>query len=260
MADENTGEAAGRPGGGIGAVDRAFAIVELIGERTVVGVTEVADELGVAKSTAHDHLATLRERGYVVRDEDGYKLGLEFLRLGETTRQRHEGYAMAREKLEQLAEETQERAQFIVEENGVGVYVYREMSPRAVRTDSAIGGHIPLHATAAGKAILSHYDDERVEALLDDLERVNENTTTDREALFDELATIRDRGYAVNDEENTRGLRAIGAPVVLPDGSLLGAISVSGPTHRMKGDRFASELPDLLLGTVNELELNIAYA
>lgn len=240
---------------------RAFDIAELLATETTLGVTAVAEELGVAKSTAHDHLSTLAERGYVVRAPEGYRLGMEFLRLGEAARSRDEAYEIAREKVEKLANETNERSQFIVEEAGRAIYVHREVGPDAVHTDSAIGGHVPLYATAAGKALLSHHDDDRVRELVgDNLDPITDNTVTEVDALLAELETVRERGYATNCAENTPRLRAVGAPVELPDGRPLGAISVSGPTHRMKGERFESELPDLLLGTVNELELNIAYA
>ena len=248
-------------GGGLRSTSRTFEIIELLSAETTAGVTEIAQETGMAKSTVHAHLSTLRDRGYVIRTGDGYQLGMEFLHLGESARGRDPGYALAGEKVEKLAEETDERSQFIVAENGRGIYVHRETGSDAVFTDSAIGGHIPLHATAAGKALLSHYDDETVLDVLDGrLTAPTDNAITDERTLLDELERVRERGYAVNRSENTKGLRALGAPVERPDGSLLGSISVSGPTQRMKGERFEEELPSLLLGTVNELELNIAYS
>lgn len=240
---------------------RTFELVELLSEETTAGVTEMAEATGMAKSTVHAHLSTLRDRGYVVRTDDGYQLGMEFLHLGESARKRDPAYELAGEKVEKLAEETNERAQFIVPENGGGIYVHRETGTDAVFTDSAIGGHVPLHATAAGKAVLSYYDDGTVLEVLDgDLPAATENTITDEEALLAALDRTRERGYAVNCSESTEGLRALGAPVERPDGSLLGSISVSGPTQRMRGERFEEDLPNLLLGTVNELELNIAYS
>ena len=92
------------------------------------------------------------------------------------------------------------------------------------------------------------------------LERQTQHTIVDPDALRTELDEIRERGYAFNIEESTNRLHAVGAPVTLPDGRVLGAISVSGPSHRMKGDRLEHEIPDLLLGIVNELELNIMYS
>lgn len=249
-------------GDGVASTDTAFDVIEAISETDGARVTELADRLGLAKSTVHGHLTTLKRRGYVLKEGDQYQLSLRFLHLGQSVRTRRVGYEMAREKVEKVAQETQERSQFIVEEHGYGVYMFRDTGSEAVSTDSEIGKRIPLHATSAGKAILASFPEERAREIVDrrGLERLTSRTITDEAELFDELETIRERGYAYNRAENTEGLWAVGVPVSAPDGTVLGAISVSGPTHRMKGERVRSELPDMMLGVANELELNIAYA
>ncbi|WP_254538537.1 IclR family transcriptional regulator [Halomarina litorea] len=248
--------------GGVKSIGTAFDVIEAL--RTLDGarITELSEELGVAKSTVHRHLDTLYRRGYVVREGDEYHVGLRFLQLSEHARLRKPEYELARAKVEELARETEERAQFIVEEHGEGVYVHLETGRHAVHTDSGVGRRIPLYATAAGKAILAQFPDEYVRELLDrdGMSELTDHTITDPDSLFEDLSTIRDRGYSVNDQENTRGIRAVGVPVSGPEGFVVGALSVSGPTHRMKGDRLERDLPDLLLGTANELELNITYS
>lgn len=119
-----------------------------------------------------------------------------------------------------------------------------------------------LHATAAGKSILAHLPRAEVKSILDEtgLRRYTQNTVTDREELFEQFETIRGRGYAVNREEHIKGLSAIAAPVTTPDDEVLGAISVADAAHRMQGQWFEDELPKLLLGIVNEIELNVAYS
>ncbi len=247
---------------GVQSVQTMLDVVEALRLLDGARVTELADELDVAKSTVHRHLDTLYRRGYVIREGDEYHVGLRFLRLSEHARVRRPEYELARAKVVELARETDERAQFIVEEHGEGVYVHLETGSRAVHTDSGVGRRIPLHATAAGKAVLAQFDDDHVRTVLDchGMTAFTDHTITDRDRLFDELADIRERGYSVNDRENTRGIRAVGVPVVGPEGFVVGALSVSGPTHRMKGERLESTLPDLLLGTANELELNITYS
>jgi DNA-binding IclR family transcriptional regulator len=226
-------------------------------------VTELADEMDLAASTVHSHLVTLEATGYVVKEGDIYRLGLKFLDLGEYVRKNHSYYAMAEPKVDQLAKETAGRAHFIVEEHGRGVYVYTRSGEHAVETFSRDGRRLYLHQAAAGKAILAALSPDRLETVLDrhGLPGRTENTVTDREELYDELAAIRDRdGVAYNMEEQIRGLRAVGTSVTAPDGSVVGGLSVSGPTHRMKGDRLHEEIPDVVLGTANELELQIEYA
>lgn len=239
-----------------------FEIVEFVKTRQGTTITEAASELGYAKSTVHRHLSTLLDLGYVVEEADGFHIGLRFLDLGQQARTRREGYKLAKSKVDEIADTTGERVQFIVEEHGEAVYLYRSLGENAIRTDPGIGRRIPLHATAAGKAILAHIEEERRFEIIEQTEfdPITDNTITGPEELIDELEQIRERGYSFNCQENLDGLHAIGAAVSDPDSRVLGALSVSGPTHRFKGDRFHEELPDLMLGTANELELNIAHS
>lgn len=252
----------GSDGGTVKAAETLFDIVELLEEDGGLTITEIANELGYAKSTVHRHLTTLVERGYAVEEPDGYHIGLRFLALGEHTRNRYDAYQLAREKVDELASETNERAQFIVEEHGEAVYIHRALGERAVRTDPGIGKRIPIQATSAGKAILAHMSEDRLFEIIEqtDLSPITDETITSTEDLLSELETIREQGYSFNRQENLQGLHAVGAPVTDPDGDIIGALSVSGPSHRLKGDWFEVELPDLLLGAANELELNIAHS
>lgn len=237
-------------------------ILAALEEREGAGVTELADHLGIAKSTVHNHLSTLHDAGFVTKADGEYNLGLRFLDLGESARRQWEGTELIDEKVTMLAEETDERVQFIVEEHGKGTFLYRATGSQAVPTDTHIGKRIPLNAAASGKAILANLPDDRVREIAENgkFERRTEQTTTEYEELRPELDRIRERGYAVNREETTDGLYAVGAPVHRPDGSVLGALSVSGPAHRFKGRRFEEEIPDLILGAANEIELNLTFS
>jgi DNA-binding IclR family transcriptional regulator len=245
----------------IKSAETVFDIIEILRVRDGARLTEIADAVEMATSTVHQYLWTLEKREFVYKEGDEYHLSLRFLDYGGFAQNRNREYQLAREKVNELADMTQERAQFVVEEHGRGVYVYTEIGDRAVKTDSRIGKRVWLHATAAGKAILAQFPEETVEDIFDrhGLETVTENTKTDRDELFDELSEIQDHGVAYNNQEDTKGLRAVGVPVMYPDGSVMGALSVSGPTHRFKGETLKQEIPDLLLGTANELELNIEY-
>lgn len=238
-----------------------FDIIESLQAHDGTGISELAEELGLAKSTVHRHLSTLHEMEYVVREGDTYYLGLQFLNLGEYVRNRKELYVLAKAKVDEIARETEERAQFIVEEHGYGVYVHRVRGRHAVKTDPGIGKRMPIHAISAGKAILAHMPRKRVEEIVErrGLPPITPHTITDEEELFEELEQVRGRGYAINDEETVEGLRAVGVPIHSRDGKVTSALSVSGPTHRVKGEWLEQDLLDLLLGTANELELNVAH-
>jgi DNA-binding IclR family transcriptional regulator len=244
-------------------VATAFRVIEAVRSLDGARVTEVATALDVAKSTAHRHLTTLRDLGYLVTEGDQYHVGLRFLSLGQYARERRVTGATLRPTVRALARETEESAQFLVPERDAAVYVCRETGSNAVDTpNSRIGETIPLHATAAGKAILASYAPETVDEIVarTGLEAITEHTITDRVALRAELDEVRDRGYSVNRQENVAGIYAVGVPVTRPDGQPIGALSVSGPVQRLERGASERDLADRLLEAANELELNIAYA
>ena len=252
-----------RPEDGIRSVGRTFDIIETIQTLGGARISEIADELDVAKSTVHRHLGTLLRREYVTREGDEFQLSLKFLDLGEYSRACHDEYLFAEPKVDELAAQTEERVQFLVEEHGYGVYVFRSLGSHAVRTDPGLGKRVPLHTTAAGKAILANYPEAKVREIVErrGLDAVTDHTITRFADLQEELESIRERGFAVNNEENVKGLRAVGVPIrKQPGNHVIGALSVSGPSHRMKAEWFSEELPKLLLGVANEIELNIAHA
>jgi DNA-binding IclR family transcriptional regulator len=263
MEDPIFGDMAGEPPeSSIKSLDSAFAIVTALGERREAGVTELAAATGLAKSSVYKHLQTLAAHEFVVKGEEGYRLGLRFLDLGGGVRSRTPGASLVKPKLRELAERAGETAQYAVAEHGRTVVLYREVSARGVFSKGRVGRRFAMNQTAAGKAILSGYPDELVEAVVErhGLPASTPHTVADADALFEELDRIRERGVAFNDEGSTEGLRSVAVPVTGPEGDVLGAFAVAGPTHRVRGETFETELPDLTRSVVNELELNLAYS
>ena len=238
-----------------------FEVIESLQALDGAGVTEVANRIGVSKSTVYKHLNSLVENGYVIKEGDVYRIGLRFLDLGEHARHRSLLYKLARSEIEELANAVNEMANLMVEENGEGVFLFRADSDRAVNLDTRAGKRMQLHTTALGKAIMAHLPEERLEWIIDTygLSRVTENTITDEATLREELHRIRERGVAFDDEERIAGLRCVAAPIVTTEDEVLGAISASGPTSRIRGDRFREEIPEHVLRTKNIIELNVEY-
>ncbi|TYT62720.1 IclR family transcriptional regulator [Natrialba swarupiae] len=246
---------------GIQAVDRAFDIVEALNELDGAGVSELARHVELPKSTVHNHLDTLERAEYVVRENGTYRTSLKFLQISETARNQHALYEVGRSEVEHLAEKTGEISALMTEEHGRGVFVYRSRGSEAARIDTCIGDRVPIHCTALGKAILAFLPDDRRAAIIDqhELPAVNHNTITDRGRLEEDLETVRERKIAYDDEERLNGLRSVAAPILDGTDSVIGSISVAGPTHRMKGERFETELPETVLGIANVIELNIQH-
>jgi len=249
-------------GATVGATETTFSIIEHLAKDDGTGVSALAETLGISKSTVHTHLQTLRELGYVTREDGEYRLGLRFLGLGDQARQRHELYQFAKPEVDSLVEAVGERVQVMVEEDAVGVYIYQSLADQAVRTDSHIGTVVDLHATAVGKAYLAYLPEAERSAVLNQLalERRTPNTLTDRKTLKSELEVVADRGYAFNDEEKTVGMRAVGVPILSDDERVLGAVSVSGPTTRMNGTWFREEVPDMVVQSARVIGIKATYS
>lgn len=260
--NETQDRAVGGDGDTVRTAETMFDVVQRLVESDGASLAELAAELDYAKSTVHRHLHTLADLGYVVRRDDGYHVGLRFLEVGVTARSGYCGYDLVREKVEEIAEVTGERAQFFVEEHGKAVYLARAVGDQAVRTDPGIGSRIPLYAASAGKAILAELPEPELSDMVERMsfEPVTEHTITDPDELRAEIEAGRERGYFFNREESLRGTHAVGVAICDADDEVIGGLSVTGPSHRLNGERLESELPDLLLGAANELELNIAYS
>lgn len=237
-----------------------FAIIEALKETNGAGVTELADRLGLAKSTVHKHLVSLERNRYVVNEDGYYRLGLEFFNTGVHVRNQYEVYHAAKDRIDRLAAETGEAAWLIVHENGLGMFVYGVPQNESFSFDSTIGKWVYLHANSAGKAILANLPREEVDEIIDrhGLPAQTENTITDRQVLFDELEATRERGYAMNFQEDLRGLHAIATPII-SDGRPVAAVTIAGAANRLTEDRIEDELYGALLEAVDDIELRLVY-
>lgn len=220
----------------------SIQILKHVQEMDGATLSDLAEELGRAKSTVHNHLATLTQEGLLVREQRQYHIGLRCLEFGEYARNRKQLYKPIKIRVYRLAESTNEEANFAVEENGLMYtieYVMGDANPSNPEAGSQFlntGSKYHMHNSAPGKAILAEYNDESVEQIIDryGLPATTENTITDTEELFNELERIRERGYATNDEELERGYRAIAASVTGPQNTIIGALSIGGPAYRFK--------------------------
>lgn len=244
------------------ATQTSFRIIEELMAFNGAGVSELASRLDMPISTVHDHLRTLESEHYVVKEDDQYQIAVRFLELGGHARSRQKLYQTAVPEIKKLAERTGEHANLMIEEHGLGVFLYREKGKDALSLDTYSGMRVPLHTTALGKSILAHLPKERVDAIFDQhgLPKVTLRTRTDRTELHAEFEEIRERGYAFDNEERIDGVRCVAAPVFNNEGTVLGAISVSTPSTRLQNERFREELPRQVLSTANVVEVNLNYS
>ena len=242
----------------VGSDERVLDIIEALKRQQTAGVTELAEAVGMPKSTVHVHLSTLKDRGYVVQNDDHqYRLSLQFLDIGMEVRETQEMYDEVVPKLDEIAEETNEKAWWVVEENGKAVFLANSSGSRAIRTNSRIGQETELYELAGGMAILSVLPEERREAILDSYSFPIDDGRT-RADLESELAEIEERGAAYGSEYFLKGVTGVGAPLTDNSGNVYGAISISGPVDRLD-DHIETDYANLVRGITGELRVNLSY-
>ncbi|MFB9809603.1 IclR family transcriptional regulator [Haladaptatus pallidirubidus] len=249
----------------VGAVETTIQIIEALESFDGGTVTELAEALDVSKATVHNHLMTLQEHQYVTNQDGEYMLSFKFLVIGEYLRNNNILYENAKTEVDRLAEETGEYAHLSTEQHGLSQKLHK------VQGENAVGSKYQraklqkpdcLHYTATGKVILAHLPDYRIEEIIDyyGLPERTKHTITNRDELFETLERIRDRGFAFNDEEEVERMRAVGAPICDSRGTILGAVSVSGPISRMKDEQFRTIIPEKVVNTATVIEMNINMA
>lgn len=220
----------------LSSIERMFDVVEVIEARPDIGPTEVADELGVAKSTIQPHLRTLERQGYVLNNGGYYRLSLKFLQHGGQTREQLPIYKIGKEVCDSLARETNELVNLAVEENNEAVVVYTASGESAAIDLGPAGKRIPLTVSSLSKAILSGYSRERIQKIIDQqgLPKFTENTITGVEEFHEDIQRTKERGYSLDEEEGNLGIVCIGAPIKDRTETPIGSISVSGSATKMR--------------------------
>ncbi len=238
------------------SVDRALDLLEALSAADgEVSITSLAARTTLHVSTVHRLLATLLRRGYVRQNPDTsrYYAGAKLATLGDGRSRFGELRLRARPILRAITEATRETANLVVLDDVTAVYIETVPSPQVVRLFTAVGNRVPLHATGAGKALLASLPVSRRDALLERLElrAYTPRTIVERPAMRRALEEIRQRGYAIDDEEYDEGVRCV-AVALGPVGAPVGALSISAPSNRLGRQRCA-ELAPLLARSAAEL-------
>jgi IclR family KDG regulon transcriptional repressor len=224
------------------SVERAFAILERVSlAKRGAGITELASGLDMYKSTVHRVLSTLVRLGYVEQEESTgrYRLGYKLLELSSRLLDSLDVRREALPFLQEMADATNEVVHLVVLDQGQAVYIEKVEGSETIRMHSRVGHRAPVHCTGVGKAILAYLPEEKVRDIVRQygLKPHTPNTITSEETLMNELEQIRQRGYALDLEENERGIHCIAAPIWDHRGDVVAAVSISGPAMRMQPER-----------------------
>ncbi|WP_049985904.1 IclR family transcriptional regulator [Halobellus rufus] len=236
----------------VGADETLFRIVEAMAGADSMGVTEVAAELDLTKSTAHRHLQTLAAHGYAVNDGGTYRLSHQWFHLGTDVKSRNPFYLASRRELVVLAERTGQTAWAAIEEMGGLMFVNGTGARPTHNPDLLVGNWSSITETAAGKSILAALPEERAAEIIENADEAEKSP----EDVRTELEYVRNRGYAINLGERISGIYAIGMAAVV-DGTVYGAMSLSSPSDDLITSDRESAL-DALSAAVERVERKLA--
>lgn len=244
MSDVDTSSGSG----GLQSVDRALQVLELLAAWGAGGVTELAAEIGVHKSTAFRLLGALEARDLVEQtaERGKYRLGFGITRLARRVNVHLEITDQARSITEKLAHQVGESINVAVLREDFAVNVVQSRGQASIASHNWTGQLTPLHATSSGKVLLAYLDPAKRMALIGPhLERFTGNTHTDPALLADELATVVKNGHATTYSELEVGLNAVAVPIRGEEGTVVAALSASGPAYRLTPERIAEILGEI---------------
>ncbi len=247
----------------IQSIDRALNVLECFTNgRQELGVTEISKLLGLHKSTVYGILTTLECRRYLEQNpETGkYKLGLKLFELGNLVQDGMDLKVIAGPFLQRLVEEHGETVHLVIMDQGEAVYIDKRESPQSMRMVSQVGKRLPCHCTGVGKMLLAFLPEEALDAFIREkgLVRFTNNTITDPDTLKEHLRQVRQRGYAIDNQEITDGLTCVAAPIRNHTGNVIAAMSVAGPSIRIGPEKIDSIIPSVTKAA-EELSAKLGY-
>ena len=235
----------------IQTVSRALDLLEqFVEHNTELGLTDLSSRLKLQKNNVFRLVATLKARNYIeMNDSTGkYRLGLKTTVLGMAATRQNTFTNHVRPILHKLKILCRENCYFAVKKDSYSFYLDGVGSDLPVRATHRIGSSLPLHSTAAGKiqlAFMEHH--EKIHLLTNaELKRFTPHTITDPEKVRAELSKIALQGYAIEDQEHDIGVMEVAAPVFDCNGTLVGALCISGPAMRLAGGLLVNDLIPLL--------------
>jgi DNA-binding IclR family transcriptional regulator len=259
---ETDNDAEGGQSGGVQSVERALTVLEILARDGHAGVSDIAEEMGIHKSTVSRLMGSLVTREMVHQNSERgkYQLGFGILRLASSIPGRLSLVHEARPVLEGLAEEFKETVNLAVLRSNYAVNVDQAMGPSTLATYDWVGGLTPLHATSSGKVLLAALSADERDRILKEtgLPARTSRTITKRKDLDKELLEAVANGYAITREEFEIGLTAAAVPVYNHQGVVIGALSISGPAFRFDPEQIPGLL-DALKEAGLKVSANMGY-
>jgi IclR family transcriptional regulator, acetate operon repressor len=237
-------------------LDRSLKLLDLVASADGAALTDLSDQSGMAPSTVHRLLTSLANHGMVAHDPEtgAWTIGLKAFEIGNAFLRFRKLGTISRPFLKQLMEHSGETANIGIEDGGDVVFISQVESHAPMRAFFRPGRRGPIHASGIGKAILSTWPNAEIERLISPrpLTRFTEKTRDTLPKLLTDIETIRTRGWSIDDEEHTLGMRCLAAPIFNEYGEAIAGISVSGPAVRLPDGKL-EELGPLVRAAAEEV-------
>jgi IclR family KDG regulon transcriptional repressor len=242
------------------SVERALEILLCFSSETPeLTMTQIAERVGIHKSTAHRLLATLEQKQFLERDPVSgvYRPGIRILQMAYRVQEHNDLRQLAAPFLRKLAAQHRENVNLSILDDGEVFYLEVVESPQRVKLAATSGMRLPAFCTASGKAIIAFLPPETLETIIEGgLSQHTENTITDQEAFLKNIKQTREQGYAISLEEFEDGINAIAVPIFDKNDQPIASISVAGPAFRMSKSRM-EEIAPMLKTTANYVSLEV---
>lgn len=240
------------------SVDRALLVLEILARLGQAGVTEIAAELGVHKSTVSRLVAVLEARGFVeqVSDRGPYRLGFAIARLARASSGQPDLGRLSQAVCDGLAADVAETANLAILDGDRIINIVEAIGPSEITLRTWVGQSCPAHATSSGKVLLAWAG--AAAQLTDPLQGFTPKTVVEVAELERELCTVRARGWASVSEELEVGLNAVAAPVRDSNSEVVAALSVSGPSYRLSEDQF-EEIANVTISAADAVSRRLGW-
>jgi IclR family transcriptional regulator, KDG regulon repressor len=245
------------------AVERALDILLCFSmDKPTLSLTEIAERVGMHKSTIHRLLATLESKRFITRDKTTgmYQLGFLFFELASVMLHDLDVQRWALPYLQQLSLQSEETVDLAILDNGHVVYLQVVESSQRVKIAAAVGEQLPVYCTATGKAFLAYLPEDKVRLILaQGVTKYTENTLISQEDLFIDMYKTRERGFAISEQEYEKDINAVAAPIIDVNGCPIAVIAIVGPSYRMSQDRMMN-LGQLIRETADAIAREVGLA
>jgi IclR family acetate operon transcriptional repressor len=243
------------------AVERALDVLLCFTYQTPeLTMTQIAEQVGIHKSTAHRLLATLENKRFIQRDQNTgiYRLGIRLLQMAYLTQEQNDLRRLAVPFMHRLCDKYEENIDLTVLDDTDVIFVNILEGPQRVKLAAAIGQRLPAFATASGKAILAFLPEKMLQHVLDQgMPQLTPYTIHTKEEFIDQIDTIRKHGFAISEQELEEQINAVAAPIFSQGSFPVASIAVAGPAYRLTHERMMAIGPDLV-ATTQEISQEIA--